>query len=188
MYHCNYQEDKMALLNIIQADNPVLRKKAIKVNDFGKKFQTLVDDMIETMLDAPGVGLAAPQVAVSKRLIVVRLPNESEEELEEHGDQAGIVYAVVNPKIIKSSKELVMGVEGCLSIPGFVGEVERPDMVVITGQDRYGDKFRIKSKDWQARVFQHEIDHLEGQLFTDIAEEIWQPQDVQGDVELAEDS
>src|SRR5215207_4973917 len=108
----------MALLKIIQPDNPILTKKAVRVTDFkSEKFQRLVDDMIETMIAAPGVGLAAPQVAVSQRLIVVRLPDDDESK-EEYGDQAGVVYAVANPEIIKASKEMVEGVEACLSIPG----------------------------------------------------------------------
>ena len=168
----------MTVLNIIQPDNPILRKKAIKVTTFDKKFQLLVDNMIETMFDAPGVGLAGPQVAQSKRIIVVHLP----EDEEEHGDDAGQLYAVANPKILKTSKELVTGVEGCLSIPGYAGEVDRHEMVVVTGQDRYGESIRIKSKGWLARIFQHEIDHLDGQLFTDIANNVWRvrPEDVEG--------
>jgi len=162
----------MAVLPIIQPDNPILRKKAIKVTSFDQKFQQLVDDMIETVIDAPGVGLAAPQVAVSKRLIIVRLPDD-EESREEYGEDAGVVYVVANPKIIKSSRKLVSGVEACLSIPGYFGEVDRHETVVVTGQDRHGNDFRIKAKDWLARVFQHEIDHLDGQLFIDIATEVW---------------
>lgn len=163
----------MAIREIIQPDNPILRKKAHKVTDFGREFQTLVDDMVETMLDAPGVGLAAPQVAVSQRLIVVRLPDD-EESKEEYGSQAGVLYVVANPEIVKSSREMVEGVEACLSIPGFFGKVDRHESVVITGQDRHGKPIRIKAKDWQARVFQHEIDHLDGRLYIDIATEVWQ--------------
>lgn len=164
----------MTLLKIIQPDNPILRKKALRVTDFeSKKFQTLIDNMIETMIAAPGVGLAAPQVAQSLRLIVVRLPNEDEDDREEYGDEAGKVYVVANPKIIKSSRTMVSGIEGCLSLPGLLGDVFRHEEVVVTGEDRHGKPFRIKAKDWQARVFQHEIDHLEGRLFTDIAEKVW---------------
>ena len=162
----------MALLDIIQPDNPTLRKKAVKVTSFDKKFQTLVDDMIETLRAAPGVGLAAPQVAESKRLIVVRLPDD-EESRETYGDDAGQLYVVANPKIIKASKEMVMGVEACLSIPGYFGEVERHESVVVTGQDREGKKLRVKASGWLARVFQHEIDHLDGVLFIDLTEQVW---------------
>lgn len=164
----------MAIRKIIRPDNPILRKKAVRVSAFNdKKFQDLVDDMIETMIAAPGVGLAAPQVAVSQRLIIVRLPDD-EESQKEYGDQAGVLYVVANPKIIKASKEMVEGVEACLSIPGYYGSVDRHESVVITGQDRHGEEFRIKAQGWLARVFQHEIDHLDGQLYTDIANEVWE--------------
>lgn len=170
----------MPLLTIIQPDNPVLRKRALKVTDADFKnpqFQQLIDDMIETMIAAPGVGLAAPQVAVSQRLIVVRLPDEDEEDRERHGEQAGQVFVVGNPKIIKESKKLVSGVEGCLSLPGLLGEVDRHETVVVTGQDRDGKDFRIKAKGWLARVFQHEIDHLDGVLFIDRTDKIWEQRD-----------
>jgi peptide deformylase len=153
-------------------DNPVLRKKAHKVADYGKPFQALVDDMIETLIDAPGVGLAAPQVAVPQRLIVVRLPDD-EESIEAYGDQAGVLYVVANPEIVKASKEKVEGVEACLSIPGYFGSVDRYQNVVVKGFDRNGKAIRIKAKDWLARVFQHEIDHLDGQLYIDIAKDVW---------------
>jgi peptide deformylase len=163
----------MAIRTIIQPDNPILRKKANKVVNFGKNFQALVDDMVETMLDAPGVGLAAPQVAVSQRLIVVRLPDD-EESKEEYGDQAGVLYVLANPEIVKASKEMVEGVEACLSIPGFFGRVDRHESVVVKGLDRYGKPTRVKAKGWQARVFQHEIDHLDGRLYIDIASDVWE--------------
>ena len=168
----------MTILPIIQPDNPILRKKAIKVTNFtDKRFQELIDDMIETLLDAPGVGLAAPQVAISQRLILVRLPAESEEDREEYGDMAGVIHVVANPKIIKQSRKKVPGVEGCLSIPGLYGEVERHETVVVTGQDRHGQDFRIKADGWLARVFQHEIDHLDGRLFIDLTEKLWRYED-----------
>lgn len=163
----------MAIREIIQLDNPTLRKKAHKVVNFGKNFQALVDDMVETMLDAPGVGLAAPQVAISQRLIVVRLPDD-EEGKNEYGDQAGVLYVVANPEIVKRSKEMVEGVEACLSIPGFFGKVDRHENITIKGLDRHGEPIRIKAKGWQARVFQHEIDHLDGKLYIDIASEVWE--------------
>lgn len=166
----------MAVLDIIQPDNPVLLKKAIKVTSFDKKFQKLVDDMVETMLDAPGVGLAAPQVAVSQRVIVVRLPDD-EESQKEYGKDAGVLHIVANPKIIKSSRKTVKGVEACLSLPGLFGEVDRPDEVVITGQDRHGNDLRVKAKGWLSRVFQHEIDHLDGVLFIHRTDDIWRAKD-----------
>ncbi|NDJ63302.1 MAG: peptide deformylase, partial [Chloroflexi bacterium] len=163
----------MAVREIIQPGNPVLRKKALRVTSFDRRFQTLVDDMIDTVLDAPGVGLAAPQVAVGQRVIVVRLPDD-EESREEYGEQAGKLYVVANPEIIKASKETVEGVEACLSIPGYYGRVDRHQSVTIKGLDRHGKPQRIKAEGWQARVFQHEIDHLDGRLYIDIASEVWE--------------
>jgi peptide deformylase len=175
----------MAVREIIQPDNPVLRKRAIKVTDFGSKFQTLIDDMVETMLDAPGVGLAAPQIAESKRVIVVKLPDD-EKSQEEYGKDAGVLYILANPDIIKADKEMLEGVEACLSIPGFFGKVERHESVTIKAQDRNGKAIRVKAKGWLARVFQHEIDHLDGRLYIDIATEIWQQKDE--DEQAAEES
>ncbi len=166
----------MAILEIIQPDNPILRKKAVRVTDFGDKLQALIDDMYETMLSAEGVGLAAPQIAESRRLILVRLPDD-EDSQEEYGEEAGKLYVIANPKIIKNSHSTVSGVEGCLSLPGLFGEVERFESIVITGQDRQGNATRIKAKGWLARVFQHEIDHLDGKLFIDIAEKVWHADD-----------
>lgn len=166
----------MTLLEIIQPENPILRKKAVKVTDFGSKLQQLIDDMEETMMNAEGVGLAAPQIAESRRLILVRLPDD-EEAQEEHGEEAGKLYIVANPKIIKQDRTMVSGVEGCLSIPGLLGDVDRHESIVLTGQDRHGNPIRIKAKDWLARVFQHEIDHLDGKLFIDIATKVWRQSD-----------
>jgi peptide deformylase len=164
----------MTIRPIIQPDNPILRRKAIRVQSFDSKFQTLVDDMVQTMIEAPGIGLAAPQVAVSQRLIVVRLQDD-EDSVKEFGELAGKLFVVANPDIIKKSKEMVEGVEGCLSIPGYLGLVDRHESIVITGQDRQGKPIRIKAAGWLARAFQHEIDHLDGRLYIDIARKVWQP-------------
>lgn len=163
----------MSILEIITPQDPILRKKARRVTDFNDpKLQTLIDDMIETMLDAPGVGLAAPQVAVSQRVIVVHLPDD-EESREEYGEDAGVLHVVINPEIVKASREMVDGTEACLSIPGYFGTVNRHQAITVKGFDREGKAIRIKSKDWLARVFQHEIDHLDGLLFIDHASRIW---------------
>jgi peptide deformylase len=162
----------MSILPIVKLDNPILRKKAVKVTSFGPEFQRLADDMLETLIAAPGVGLAAPQVNIGQRLIIVRLPDD-EESRKEYGDKAGVVFTIANPKIIKASRTQVDGVEACLSIPGYAGNVFRHEEIVITGEDRHGKPVRIKAKDWLARVFQHEIDHLDGVLYIDIAEEVW---------------
>lgn len=177
----------MSLREIVYLDNPVLRRKANRVTVFDARFQQLVDDMVETMAEAPGVGLAAPQIAVSQRLIVVRLLDDDESR-EEYGSDAGVLYVVANPEIIKESKETVEGVEACLSIPGFFGRVERHESIVVKGQDRHGKPVRIKAKGWLARVFQHEIDHLDGRLYIDIASKVWEarPEDDSDDTDEAE--
>ncbi len=174
----------MAVREIITPQNPILRKKAHKVRDFkDPAFQTLVEDMIETLMDAPGVGLAAPQIAVSQRLIVVRLPDD-EESRKEYGDDAGVLYVVANPEIVRSSRDMIEGIEACLSIPGYYGSVDRYAAVTVRGEDRSGKEIRIKARDWLARVFQHEIDHLDGVLFIDRATDIWRtkPRDEAGAV------
>jgi peptide deformylase len=162
----------MALREIITVPNPILRRKAHKVTDFGKDFQTLVNDMVETLRDAPGVGLAAPQVAVSSRLIVVEFNvNEEDEESQKK------LYVLANPEIVETSEEMVKGIEGCLSIPGLVGEVERYQSVVVKGQNKMGKPVKIKATGWLARIFQHEIDHLDGVLYTDRTDKVWQPRE-----------
>ncbi|MBN1312179.1 MAG: peptide deformylase [Anaerolineae bacterium] len=163
----------MAKLDVVVLGEPILRQKAHKVLDFDGKLHQLLDDMLETMLDEPGVGLAAPQVDVGQRVILVRLPDDAA-SVEEYGEQAGVLYEVINPEIVKTSKEMVDGVEGCLSIPGFAGRVERHVGVSVRGQDRHGKPIRIKAQDWLARVFQHEIDHVNGVLYIDRAGEVWQ--------------
>lgn len=161
----------MGIREIVALPNPVLRRKARKVTEFGPELQTLIDDMVETMRVAPGVGLAAPQVDVPLRVIVVEYGEEDEE-----GEKAPPkLYAVVNPEITRTSTETEVGVEGCLSIPGFVGDVERSLAITVKGQNRRGQPVRIKADGWLARIFQHEIDHLEGVLFTDRAERVWKP-------------
>ena len=159
----------MALREIVTIPEPVLRKKARKVSDFGPELQALIDDMVETMRNAPGVGLAAPQVASPLRVIVVEFGDEENEEIPPK------LYTMVNPEIVRVSEETVVGTEGCLSIPGFIGDVERLDQITIKGQNRFGKPMRVKANGWLARIFQHEIDHLNGVLFTDRALRVWQP-------------
>jgi peptide deformylase len=160
----------MAVRNIVTLPEPVLRGKARKVSDFGQELQNLIDDMIETMREAPGVGLAAPQVDVPLRVIVV----EYKENEDENEDTPPKLYAVVNPEISRMDMETEVGTEGCLSIPGYVGDVERSLAVTIKGQSRRGQAIKIKANGWLARIFQHEIDHLDGVLFIDRAEKVWE--------------
>ena len=165
----------MTLRTIVTLPDPVLHRKARSVTTFDKKLQTLIDDMIETMREAPGVGLAAPQVGISERLIVVEYyENEQAEEVED--DAKKKVWVMVNPEIVKASEEKVMGVEGCLSVPNLVGEVERHETVQIKGLNRRGQPMRVKASGWLARIFQHEIDHLNGIVFTNLATHVWLPE------------
>ncbi len=160
----------MTLREIVTLPDPVLRRKAKPVTRFDDALQTLIDDMVETMRQAPGVGLAAPQVGISDRLIVVEYPVNDEEE-----DAPKKLFVVVNPEIKQMSEEKEMGIEGCLSLPGLQGEVERALAVRVTGKTRRGQPIKIKAQGWLARIFQHEIDHLEGIVFTDRATKVWRP-------------
>ncbi len=143
----------MAIHKIITTENPILRQKAKKVHRFDPSIAKLIDDMFETMHAAHGVGLAAPQIATSLRVLVA--------EFEEHK------IAMVNPEIIKAEGE-ELGTEGCLSIPGYVGDnIRRATSVVVKGQDARGKAIRVRAEGWFARILQHETDHLDGILFLD---------------------
>lgn len=166
----------MALRQIVTLPEPVLRRKAHTVTKFDKNLQTLIDDMIETMRAAPGVGLAAPQVSISERLIVVEYGEEEEDESEGQQEGPKKLFVMINPEIVRTSPETLMGVEGCLSIPNLVGEVERHAVIQVKGLNRHGKPAKVKVQGWLARIFQHEIDHLNGMLFPDRATRVWQPQ------------
>lgn len=166
----------MAIREIVSLPQPILRRKARKVSDFGPEFQTLVDDMVETLHQAPGVGLAAPQINESTRLIVVEYGDEDDEEIPPK------LYVLANPEITRASPETLVGTEGCLSIPGIHGDVERNVAVTVKGLNRHGRPMTVKAKGWLARIFQHEIDHLDGILFVDRAERIWQSEEQPGQV------
>jgi peptide deformylase len=155
----------MAVRKILQIGHPTLRERSRKVTRFGDELAALVEDMIETMHEASGVGLAAPQVGVLNRLIVVEMPDD------ESYPQPGERWVLVNPEIVKASRETEAGQEGCLSVAGYVGIVERASEVLIRAQDTRGRKVRIKAQGYLARVFQHEIDHLDGVLYVDVAED-----------------
>lgn len=164
----------MALRNIVTLPDPMLKRKAHAVTKFDKNLQSLLNDMVETMRDAPGVGLAAPQIGLSERIVVIEYFEKQEDEEKE--DAPKKVWMVVNPEIVKVSPETLLGVEGCLSIPGLVGEVERHAEIHVKALNRYGKPMKIKAQGWLARIFQHEIDHLNGILFTERATRVWQPQ------------
>jgi peptide deformylase len=164
----------MAIREIIFTPDPVLRRKAHKVTTFDQNLQVLIDDMIETMRAAPGVGLAAPQVNVSERLVVIEYAPEEEEGKE---DVPKKLFVLINPEILETSEEKVNGTEACLSIPRMMGDVERHKQITVKALNRHGKAVKIKVRGWLARIFQHEIDHLEGVLYTDRASKIWRVQD-----------
>lgn len=148
----------MAKLKIVKVGDDVLRKKCRPVEQITPKTLQLLDDMAETMRAAQGVGLAAPQVGILRRIVVV--------EVEE-----GNLIELINPKIIAYAGEQV-GTEGCLSVPGKWGTVKRPMHVTVRALNRHGEEFEITGSEFLARAFCHELDHLDGQLYIDIATEI----------------
>ena len=144
----------MAILPICRfPDNPVLRQRAKKVSSIDSSIQRLIDDMIETMQQANGVGLAAPQVGVSLRVVVIQMPGEEP-------------MAIINPEIVKRAGEQEV-TEGCLSLPGYFGEIKRSASVTVKGRDRRGKAIRIKATGLMAEALEHEIDHLNATLYID---------------------
>ncbi len=155
----------MAVLPIRMAGDPVLRRKAKKVRRIDASIQKLVDDMIETMRDAPGVGLAANQVGVLLRVIVIEVPVEDDEE--EEAPIRRELYTLINPQIVKRSGEREIE-EGCLSIPGYKAETPRSVSVTVKGLNRDGKEIRIKAENnLLAQALEHEIDHINGVLYID---------------------
>ena len=152
----------MALRNIVKQGDPCLEKHCRPVTDFNERFHTLLDDMRETLIQSEGVGLAAPQVGILRRAVLVLETNVPEGEDE-------YIIELVNPEIIEQSGSQT-GPEGCLSVPGMYGYVERPEYVRLRAQDRDGNWFEIEGDGLTARAFCHELDHLEGHLFTERAE------------------
>lgn len=148
----------MAKLKIVKIGDEILRKKCRPVEEITPKTLRLLDDMAETMRAAQGVGLAAPQVGILRRIVVI--------EVEE-----GNLIELINPKIIAYAGEQV-GTEGCLSVPSKWGTVKRPMHVTVRALNRYGEEFEITGSEFLARAFCHELDHLDGKLYVDIATEI----------------
>lgn len=156
----------MTALPIVTIPDKILRQKTQPVTRFDADLQGLIDDMIATLREANGVGLAAPQIGRPIQLaVILTLPEEDDEgnEIEDTRE----LHVIVNPEIFWRSKETTKGIEGCLSIPGYVGEVERHESIRVRGLDRHGRKVRLRLFDWTARIFQHEIDHLNGELYID---------------------
>lgn len=154
----------MSELEILTVDDPqqlqVLRSRSRKVQKVTPKLAALAERMLETMRQANGVGLAAPQIGVLQRLFVAELPEDEENE------QPRETYILFNPEIVKGRGEQI-GYEGCLSIPGYIGEVARLERITVQGLNEKGRPLRLKVEGYLARVFQHEIDHLDGVLYTD---------------------
>jgi peptide deformylase len=156
----------MSVLDIVTLPDKVLRERTLPVTRFDEALQQLIDDMIDTMREAPGVGLAAPQIGRSIKLTVIETLADVDEEGNEI-DGSRDLYVIANPEIVWTSRKRVKGIEGCLSIPGYVGEVERFESIRVRAQDRNGTKIKLRLHDWTARIFQHEIDHLTGVLYID---------------------
>lgn len=144
----------MAIRPILSHPNPLLRQTSKRVRSIDKAIQHLIDDMIDTMHAAQGVGLAAPQIGVLLRVIVIHLPDEEE------------VLALVNPEIVRRSGERVVE-EGCLCVPGYRGEIKRSEKVTAKGLDRWGREVRLKGEGLLAQALEHETDHLKGILYID---------------------
>ncbi len=152
----------MALRIIVKDPDPVLRQVAKEVPKITPNIHKLLNDMADTMYDADGVGLAAPQIGISKRVIVVDV-----------GDENGLIE-MINPELVELEGEQI-GSEGCLSIPNLNGEVNRAYRVKVRALDRNGELFELVGEELLARALQHEIDHLNGVLFTDIALRVYNP-------------
>ncbi len=148
----------MAVIPIRTAPDPVLRRKARRVRAIDSSIQKLIGDMIETMHSAPGVGLAAPQVGIPLRVIVIGLPEEED-------------ICLINPEVVRRKGERLVN-EGCLSVPGYVGEVKRSEAVTVKGRDPGGKELRIRADELLAQVLEHEIDHLNGGLYSDRLESL----------------
>ena len=151
----------MAIRNIVKVGDPILTKTSRKVEKFDVRLWQLLDDMKETMYQANGVGLAAPQVGILRRVVVIDV-----------GDGP---IELINP-VVTSVKGKQRGVEGCLSFPGQWGYVNRPAKVKVTAMNRYGKEFKVEGTELLARALCHEIDHLNGVVFTDLADEMVDPE------------
>jgi peptide deformylase len=147
----------MAIRRILTAEEPILRERAKRVSTFDASLHRLLDDMLETMRDAPGVGLAANQIGVPLQVAII----EVEDKITE----------LVNPQIVKGAGEQIDW-EGCLSIPGYVAEVARHERVTVKARDRHGKEFRVRGTELLSRALQHEIDHLNGTLYIDHLESL----------------
>ncbi len=161
----------MALRNILKEGDETLLKHCRPVTAFNDRLHILLDDMAETMMDAEGVGLAAPQVGILRRAVIVLETNVDE------GEEPYIIE-LINPELIETGGEQE-GPEGCLSVPGVYGWVKRPDYVKVRAQDRNGDFFEVEGVGLTARAFCHEIEHLDGHLFLEVSEHIMSDEELE---------
>ena len=143
----------MTVLPIRVMPDPILKQRSKRVRTIDGSIRKLLDNMLETMHAAPGVGLAAPQIGVPLRVIVIGMPEEED-------------MVLVNPQIVRRRGERLVN-EGCLSIPGYVGEIKRAESITVKGRDQTGKEIRIKANELLAQVLEHEIDHLNGVLYID---------------------
>jgi len=146
----------MSIIPIHVVPDPVLRQKSKRVRSIDESIHRLIDDMLETMHSADGVGLAAPQLGTLLRVIVIGIPGEED-------------IALINPEVVRRTGERVVN-EGCLSIPGYIGQIKRAESVRVKGRDRNGKEMRIKATELLAQALEHEIDHLNGVLYIDYLE------------------
>lgn len=166
----------MTCRQVLYLGDERLRQKAKKIKQFTPSLKTLAQDMLETMREYEGVGLAGPQIGVMQRIFVAEIPLPKDKDVKPH-PQSGRSYVLVNPEIVKLSNTTIEGQEGCLSIPTWQGLVERPEWIALKAQTIEGRKIRLRVDDLLARIFMHELDHLEGILFTDHIKEpekLWQ--------------
>lgn len=172
----------MAARSILFSDNPLLREKSRRVRRVTKETRQLIEDLFDTMRPARGVGLAAVQVGVPLRVIVAEVPEYLDDP------DAGTAFALINPELARVSEETEEGIEGCLSVPGWVGEVPRHLAVTVKGLDARGKKVRKRATGYLARILQHEIDHLNGVLFIDRANEVWEVEEGEEEAIEAEEA
>lgn len=163
----------MALRNILKEGDEALTRHCRPVTDFNERLHILLDDMAETMNSADGVGLAAPQVGVLRRAVIVLETNVDGENGEEP-----YIIELINPEIISSDGEQE-GPEGCLSVPGVYGWVKRPEHVRVRAQDRFGETFEVEGFGITARAFCHEVEHLEGHLFLEKSDHIMSDEELE---------
>ena len=159
----------MALRNIVERGDEILAKKCREVKEVNDHIRMILDDMLETMREANGVGIAAPQVGINRRMFIVEVDGET--------------YEMINPVMLEQSGSQ-NEYEGCLSVPGKYGFVTRPMKVTVRAQDRNGEFFEVSGEELTARCFCHELDHLDGHLFVEHAEELYTPEELDA---MAED-